>query len=258
MRKSPTLNRTIMDERDIRSLIALNKDFYKANAESFSRSRQGSWPGWNRLVGLLDDHMASETVSVLDVACGNCRFENYLAQSMPEKRFQFTCVDSSSAFASSADGVRFVKDDVLGRLMTTSSVFDAGKQFDVVVSFGFMHHIPTALLRQRFLSALVSCAKPGGLIAVSFWRFMDDRSLAQKARETTEAKREQLAIQLEDHDYYLGWDGSADYLRYCHHFTDDQIERLAQAVSSQADVEARYCADGRTRRLNGYLVFRRV
>ncbi len=53
---------------------------------------------------------------------------------------------------------------------------------DLVACFGFMHHVPGIDLRLGLARALARRLAPGGLLACSFWRFMDDPHLAAKRR----------------------------------------------------------------------------
>ena len=52
---------------------------------------------------------------------------------------------------------------------------------DISVCFGFMHHVPSCEYRVRVLDALVRQTRPGGIIAISFWEFMNDERMARKA-----------------------------------------------------------------------------
>lgn len=126
---------------------------------------------------------------------------------------------------------------------------------DLSVSFGFMHHVPLQEHRAALLRMLVNQTRPGGSVAVSFWRFLNDASLAKKAHATHGAALEELALPpLDEGDFLLGWNNAPGAYRYCHSFSDDEIDELARSVADRASVAARFAADGRTRNLNTYLV----
>ena len=237
-----------MDNGTIEALRELNNAFYRAHHESFSASRGGAWPGWERVVGHL------ERGRLLDVACGNLRFERFLVERFGAGAFSFTCLDSCVELVSDCAGVEFVECDVLKTLQTAEAM-PAG--FDAAVSFGFMHHVPSRELRAMLLRQLVESVRPGGVVAVSFWQFMQDAKLAEKARATTERGCAELDLALEDGDYLLGWNEAAGAYRYCHDFSDSEIDGLAAGVSDAADVIDRFSADGRNGALNGYVVLRR-
>lgn len=309
------------------ALCALNNEFYRRQSESFSATREASWTGWERVLASISQascggmEPASSGVSradrlrVLDVACGNFRFERFLAAKY-EGAFYALGVDSCDAMALSAlegrdfgeGSVDYLHADVVGRLLEgdrrdgifgLSARKEGSVEFDVVVSFGFMHHIPGKRNRLALLRALVEAVRPGGIVAVSLWRFMDDERLARKARAITERVREGAApkdeeaapkdegaalmdegaapkgseadadpsgtmtprLDLSDFecgDYLLGWKGDSSALRYCHHFDDAEISSLISCVSGAAMLLDRFSADGKSGRLNEYLVFRRL
>ena len=150
----------------------------------------------------------------------------------------------------------------------TFAPFDA---FDMVACFGFFHHVPGQEARQQLLRELLALAKPGGLVAVSLWRFADHPPLREKAQRSTQKALEwwnqESAVapfDLDPGDYLLGWGEpaatgngtTAPAFRYCHSFSDGEIDALVASAAPNAFPEVRYFADGRTGRLNTYLVFR--
>ncbi len=66
-----------MNEQTARSLNAINRTFYSANAAEFDQSRSEPWPGWARLLPRIRQ-IRGEAVAAalrgLDVGCGNARF----------------------------------------------------------------------------------------------------------------------------------------------------------------------------------------
>ena len=256
------------------------------------------------------DEEGGKPFRVLDVACGNMRFERFLLQEFSQLKWDFCAVDNCDDLvlgaigglaedavgavtdaagntAGATDGVavdeaegisaatgvpiRYVHADVMGDLLAGSplacaSVAGNEKPFDIAVAFGFMHHIPGCENRCMFLRALLDWVRPGGYVAVSFWRFMSEEKLASKAVETTRRALDAAAaaeltgsaenLQLDENDYLLGWRDSQAVFRYCHHFSEEEINTLAADMVDVADVVARFHADGRTGDLNSYVVFR--
>lgn len=98
-----------MDTATARSLIDLNNRFYARNAASFSATRSAPWAGWRALSELLAQHGwlspddegtgASKEHRVLDLACGNLRFERFLADEFPKLDLRFVAVDSCAELA---------------------------------------------------------------------------------------------------------------------------------------------------------------
>lgn len=87
------------------ALCQLNTRFYERNAASFSDTRQCGWPGWERvaeLAELANVSPESAPVRVLDLACGNLRFESYLERSFPQAPFEFVAVDNCDELVASS------------------------------------------------------------------------------------------------------------------------------------------------------------
>ena len=250
-------------------LCALTGEFYRANAESFSQTRQSPWQGWVRLLEVMDARAAErELLRVLDVACGNLRFERYLADALPGRMLSGWAVDNCEPLVEAGERsefgplsrIAFQNLDVIarlsgGRLWESLEAPDASR--DLAVSFGFMHHVPLECWRAELLRTLIAKVRPGGFVAVSFWRFLNSDKLARKAQETTIRARAELGIpELPPNDYLLGWQDTQGLYRYCHHFDELEIERLLAAVADSAELVSRFEADGKTGNLNEYVVLR--
>lgn len=283
------------------SLIQLNNTFYREHSASFSDTRQAPWPGWVRTMDIaleqLDVATIEHPVRVFDLACGNMRFENFAAGGALSAKgvdganpsadascpFEFYGVDSCQDLAIDAHGhalripnLHFQELDVLDALMklnpaeTPDVLFDAPLA-DISVCFGFMHHVPSCEYRVRVLDALVRQTRPGGIIAISFWEFMNDERMARKAvraearAELTPPFESYDSAQFEAGDHLIGWQNDRHAYRYCHHFDDQQITDLVRGVrtfykSGEVPVREleRFHADGRSGELNRYVVLKRL
>ena len=203
-----------------------------------------------------------------DLACGNLRFERYLADALPNRMLSGYAVDNCDPLVEAGERsesdalsrMSFQNLDAIERLSAgclreTLEAPDAS--CDLAVSFGFMHHVPLERWRVELLRALVAKVCPGGFVAVSFWRFLNSDKLARKAKETTSRARAELGIpELPPNDYLLGWQDTQGLYRYCHHFDEPEIERLLAMVADSADLVSRFEADGKTGNLNEYVVLR--
>lgn len=268
-----------MDEASIRALIELNQRFYEQHAGSFSATRESGWPGWREVMrlareaGVGSSPEGNAPLRVLDVACGNLRFERFLATEYPGMRVEAQCIDSNDELMQagireleSTDGrlARVYELDVLETLLASERLPVPSGCFDLAASFGFMHHVPGKQLRRTLLRDLVRSARPGGIVAVSFWQFMDDERLAAKAREaetrlaSTPTCKLIAPAALDPGDHFLGWQGNEQALRYCHHFSEDEIDALARSIASKAREIARFSADGKSGGLNRYLILARL
>ena len=258
-----------MDEGLALRLCALTGEFYRANAESFSQTRQSPWQGWVRLLEVMDARAAEhEPLRVLDVACGNLRFERYLAGALPNRMLSGYAVDNCDPLVEAGERnesdalsrMSFQNLDAIERLSAgclREALEAPDASCDLAVSFGFMHHVPLERWRVGLLRALIAKVRPGGFVAVSFWRFLNSDKLARKAKETTSRARAELGIpELPPNDYLLGWQDTQGLYRYCHHFDEPEIERLLAMVADSADLVSRFEADGKTGNLNEYVVLR--
>lgn len=294
-------------------LCALTGEFYRANAKSFSQTRQSPWQGWVRLLEVMDAagvqigcesgalHVADgafegsvrrdahaadgesreracavadagasgrEPLRVLDLACGNLRFERYLADALPGRMLSGYAVDNCDPLVEAGERnesdalsrIAFQNLDAIERLSAgclREALEAPDASCDLAVSFGFMHHVPLERWRAGLLRALVAKVRPGGFVAVSFWRFLNSAKLARKAQETTSRARAELGIpELPGNDYLLGWQDTQGLYRYCHHFDEPEIERLLAMVADSADLVSRFEADGKKGNLNEYVVLR--
>lgn len=249
----------------------------------------------------------SLTRSVLDIACGNLRFEAFLANAYPHIDWSFFAVDNCEPLVASgqediAKKVHFTCEDIVSNLLeglpaaepANIPALAAATPFDLVVSFGFLHHIPSFDLRRQFLLEALSQVKPGGYLVVSFWQFLNDPAKRAKIEQThaealalfasgAEARandRDALdrgvgssssdnpnpsclkppaffAGSLEPNDYFLGWKNEPGNYRYCHHFSNEEIDRIIAALAPHATVVESFSADGKPGNLNRYVVFKR-
>lgn len=244
-----------MDLTYARRMGDLTTTFYQRVGSSFSATRQSPWAGWVRLLELVRPHLGVAP-AVLDLACGNLRFERFLADEGMEAR-AWALDNSRELMALGNPGtteVHALQLDVLRELCEGPGLGDALERLgvppcDLAVCFGFMHHVPLAEQRVEVLRALVGAVRPGGVAAVSLWQFAHDARLMAKARPVEGGA---------EGDYLLGWQQEADVWRFCHSFEECEVDALAGACASQARELARFSADGRRGDLNRYLVLRRL
>ena len=92
-----------MDPLFAQELCELNNRFDRTWADSFSDTRHNTWPGWNRCLkesGLTDRPLPLlEQLHLLDVACGNLRFERHLARSIPNAIIEVQALDACDELA---------------------------------------------------------------------------------------------------------------------------------------------------------------
>lgn len=212
-------------------------------------------------------------LSVLDLACGNLRFERFLTEALPGTSLSADAVDNCAPLVEDAPqpaGVRFHELDLAGALLNeTLAPRVAGRPdplaplglapCDLAVCFGFLHHVPGIEARAALMRALVGQLRPGGVAIVSLWRFLDDARLARKAAASHPRALADLGLAdeaLDEGDRLLGWQEAPGAWRYCHHFPAAEVDALADATCAATGARelARFDADGASGHLNRYLV----
>lgn len=264
-----------MDRETIIRLDAINRAFYATHAEDFLATRASPWPGWSRLLphlahlrlgrgGLRAAAPPDASIRILDVGCGNARLGAWLASHLGRPH-RYLGLDRSlsllrrAADTDGGDRPRRVLADLVesgGALPCRTAACDA------VLALALLHHVPSFELRRALVGELVRVVRPGGLIALSLWQFGDEERFERRIVPWSDFNREAVAPveadQLEDGDHLLAWGerGAGPVVaRYSHHTTPDEADRLFDGRS--ATITDTFHADGRSGRLNLYLVVRR-
>jgi len=251
-----------MDEKTVRALAAINRDFYRDSATAFSETRRASWPGWEPLVGWVERRLPSPALRVLDVGCGNGRFGAFLAEALPARAagFDYCGLDASPPLLDSVRARRLpvaTTEVLLGDVIETPlESLLADRTFSLIAVFGLLHHIPSERRRTALLSTLARRLEPGGLLALAFWRFDDFERFRARRRPFEDWNRDAAETidvsQLEPGDHLLRWGEGTAAVRYCHHVDAAEAERLVGAAGLER--LASYDADGREGSLNRYFV----
>lgn len=282
-----------MNEIEAHRLVELTNEFYMRNAKSFSDTRQSPWHGWSRVLESVDfcggykktsHEKTSDGFSVfriVDIGCGNLRFEKMLKEKLSDANIVIDaiCVDGNQTFLNHGDDTGFASDSLLmigvdihpvcaDVIKALANEVDLSVQFhiadrDLVVCFAMMHHIPIATWRKRLLDSMVKMTASGGYIALSFWQFSKDARILKKAINATNAGNEKLGLSLDvdKGDYLLGWQEVDGTYRYCHDFSDEEIDALMSTClrenSDIVEVET-FSADGKMGNLNKYVVLKKL
>lgn len=226
--------------------------FYSKNADSFSETRTSAWSGWNKLLPYIN--ALKSPISIQDIACGNLRFEKFLIDNCIQTS-EIQCLDNCTFLVPNlmTSNINFIKKDIYELIKTIPK-----DRFNLNASFGFMHHIPDAKLRIKFLEYLINSTTNDGIVALSCWNFIASEKLKNKAIKTTKIAERSLKVKFEDkNDYFLNWQDDYTTFRYCHNFTQDECTNLATQVSGRAELIDIYRADGKDNNLNIYMIFRK-
>jgi 2-polyprenyl-3-methyl-5-hydroxy-6-metoxy-1,4-benzoquinol methylase len=230
-------------------LIALNHQFYQTFAEDFSETRQRLQPG---VVQVLDAVPLSSTV--LDLGCGNGQLAAYLH----ERGFSgsYLGIDSAQKLVEIGQSLdlpnaNFIQGDF------SSPDWDSslnGREFEYVVCFAVMHHLPSNELRVTFLKKVKQLLAPGGSFIHSNWQFLESEKLRSRVLswETiglTEAN-------VDPHDYLLDWRRGGSGIRYVHYFTNPELHALAEETGFK--VVGLFTSDGDGNNLGLYQIWEPV
>ena len=249
-----------MDRETIERLIGIDNAFYSLNAESFSRTRGDIWPGWQRVRDMLAGLIGrAGGATLLDIACGNMRLERYLSGEFPGN-LGMVAIDNCPALLGDDGPIcDFLEIDVLSSLLDGRlGASLPHRVFDVVTCFGFMHHVPGLENRIALLRTLLGMLVPGGHAIATFWRFADDPETKLKYQASTDQARRELGIpELEEGDYIRGWKDVPGAWRYCHSFTDTEVNGIVDALGSECRMADRFLSDGSDGKSNCYLVLER-
>ncbi|MDO5561336.1 MAG: class I SAM-dependent methyltransferase [bacterium] len=225
-------------------LIEINNDFYRQIAPFFSQTRQMAWRGWEELPLPLDG------AAILDVAAGNSRFARYL-QSKNIDIKNYLAIDNCQELFNlgGMDKDQFIEIDLLTNFLEGTDWLEKlpAKKFHYIICSAFFHHIPELVWREKLLQDLAGLLAPQGILVISFWQFMYDQDLAKR-----------VIKDLGNHDYLLDWKSGMEAIRYCHHFSDEEIKHYLDLMATQdLTLIKDYCADGSNGRMNRYLVWQK-
>lgn len=204
-------------------LLSLNRQFYQTFAVEFAATRQRLQPGVKRLLPRI-----ALAGRILDLGCGN----GELAHALEEMGWHgdYVGLDFSEAMLNQArQRVRsspcftFLQGDL------TSPAWEASlplASFDLVLAFAVLHHLPGSDLRREVLRKIHALLEPAGVFIHSEWQFLNSARLRSRLQPWERVGLS--AEEVEAGDHLLDWRHGGFGLRYVHHFSQDELERLAQ------------------------------
>lgn len=254
-----------MDERTQDVCIKATNDFYQKVGESFSATREAPWEGWKKLFEIPQlKELKNREFEISDFACGNMRFEEFLFDIGCDVAMG-NCIDNCRklipektpyALLYFESDLQKEPTDVEGWITNPSYEI---MECDLSVCFGYYHHIPTFERRVDILEKQLKSLKSGGIVAISFWNFLNDEKISAKAKEVTQIATSELNIHFDDeNDYFLGWQDEKCVYRYCHNFEEAEVDKICESVSDKAKVIAQFYADGKDNNLNNYVVLQKL
>lgn len=243
---------TLMDDSTITALNAINRKFYEITATEFDQTRGTAWQGWHDLLPYLPE-ASDARLRVLDVGCGNGRFGVFLGEHTAHQ-IHYHGMDNNQKlldFAQeSLNQHSQIKTILEQRDIVANPPMDGN--YDLVVLFGVIHHIPGYQQRQEFIRKLAGCVAKNGLLVFAEWRFYE----FDRFKKRLIVWDDDLAQKVEKHDYLLDWRRGEVALRYCHYVDDNEHQALMDATGLTEIVT--YRADGFTGTVNQYTVLKRA
>jgi SAM-dependent methyltransferase len=197
-------------------------------------------------------------LEVLDVGCGNGRFGIFLEEKL-QHGIAYCGTDASQALLDHALGrlpesATLLRHDLLESPVSSTL---GPRRFDLIAVYGVLHHIQGFAKRIEVLQDLRSLLRPEGLLAVSLWQWREHPRLSRrivpwpKVTSLDPMLDELRGLEPEDADHLLRWGKEGVWIRYCHHFTDLEVEKIIETLAWPCLSDTR--GEGG---LNRYLVLR--
>jgi len=232
-------------------LLAVNNEFYERFGGSFSGTRFGPQPGWDRII-----HYFPKRGSVLDLGCGNGRLALFLDDHVEKVRY--VGLERSGTLLEIARektrDLRHVTTEFFEMDLSAAKWRRASGYFDVVTALAVLHHMPGFQSRAAFVYAAGQCMNPKGFLILSNWRFMHSPRMQRKLVPWQAIGLSEDDV--EESDYLLDWKKDGCGYRYVHQLDEAEVEALA--ANAGLEVVMQFVADGREGDLSLYSVLKRV
>ena len=237
-----------MKRKIAQKLLALNYQFYQSFATDFSETRGRLQPGVRSLLNRLKPE-----VSILDLGCGN----GALACTLDELGFEgsYLGTDFSQALLKEAtqrfQGSFPTQFLVLDLTQPDWSKVLPDRTFDLVFCFAAFHHIPGHEMRLAICKNIHHYLAEKGKLYLSNWQFLKSERLRERILpwETVDLHEDQV----DEGDYLLDWRRGGFGIRYVHHFSPQELTKLAE--QSGFRIQETFDSDGKEGNLSHYQVW---
>jgi len=221
----------------------LNADFYTRFAKDFSATRQRIQPG---VLSVLDQ--VSHSASILDLGCGN----GYVLETLSSRGHKGTYlgIDFSPELIQIAQtthqhpGAEFIAADLCSREWS----LNLQSKFDTIFCFAALHHIPGEQVRQNLVKQAASLMANNGQMIISVWNFLASQRLKKRILQWSAVDIDEKDV--DPGDYLIDWRRGGSGIRYVHHFTEEELGKLAESAGLKA-VKTFY-SDGENGKLGMY------
>jgi SAM-dependent methyltransferase len=251
-----------MQAEVIQQLLDINYQFYQTFGGAFAATRRRVQPGIRKVLEMIPKHGYW-----LDLGCGS----GALAQLWVKQGRQggYHGLDFSAVLLQEASDL-LAGEEIDTRLEIQFTEFDLlspvwptvlpRKQFDGILCFAAMHHIPAYEKRLQLVRQVRGLLMEGGLFIHSNWQFQHSPRLVARVQSWSQIGLQ--AEHLEDGDILLDWryalPGQIEQVgyRYVHRFSEDEFKRLAQ--EGGFEIKDRFESDGEGGRLGLYQIWQAI
>jgi tRNA (uracil-5-)-methyltransferase TRM9 len=246
-----------MDQETCRSLLEINRKFYREFGAAFASTRRRIQPGVRRILASLPEHG-----HLLDLGCGSGTLAAEWAKTHTGSYsgLDFSPVLLEEAHHAVKGLLRKWVEITFQQADLSAPDWVEGLQvggYDTVMAFAVFHHLPGIQQRLEILKKVRTLLKPTGRFIHSEWQFQHSAKWMARRVAWDSAGVDQ--VQLEEGDTILDWrhvlPGEADRvgLRYVHLFNEDELTSLAK--HSGFKVVEQFESDGENGRLGLYQVW---
>lgn len=207
-----------MEEVNSEKIVEKVRDDYNAIAKEWDISR--SRPSGIK-INLIEE-IEPET-EILDLGCGNGLMVPFILE---KQAFYFGLDISENLIEICRD--RYATEITEGRAnFVVGNATDlpfSDQEFDFIISFAVLHHIPSEDLRKRYFSEIRRVLRPGGKVKIIVWNLFNSWGNI----------RFDIGNQLKGEksgDVTIPWRGTLGQLinRYVHQFSVEELESLARS-----------------------------
>lgn len=252
-----------MQAETLKRLLYLNKQFYQTFGDAFAHTRRRIQPGIRRI---LQEILPPEG-NWLDLGCGSGALG--LEWIMQKRQGAYLGLDFSPVLLAEARktiaphlpapglDMQYLQAD-LGDPHWTENL--PRTQFDGVLAFAALHHIPGSQARMALLQEVRRLLQPGGLFIHSEWQFMNSKRWQKRVLPWSTVGLTEEAV--EPGDTLLDWRHSLPGqqervgLRYVHLFSRRELTELA--AGSGFSLQTEFESDGKEGNLGLYQVWRAI
>ncbi len=244
-------------------LLSINREFYQSFAEPFRATRGRLQPGVDFAL-----ESVSNDASVLDLGCAH----GLIAEALLERGFTglYVGLDASQSLLDSVSEklipphYQFGHSDLsepdwpeVARTLRTEAdaqEVSSTSLFDWVFAFAILHHMPTDEMRRSIATAIGTLLRPDAHVAVSVWDFLASPRLQDRIEpwDTVGLSEEDV----DKGDYLIDWREGGTSVRYVHHFSSDELSKLARDAGFRVTEE--YRSDGENSRLGLYQFWKKA